>query len=305
VSAAATAGREVARVTLRALGTSAVLLVTAPEALDAARRVLEAELAAVDAACSRFRPDSELSLVNRSGGRPVPVGPLLEEAVAVALAVAEQTGGSVVPTVGAAMRALGYDRDFAAGLPAPPPRARTPVPAATAVRLDRARGTVTVDPGVELDLGASAKALAADRAARAAHAATGAGVLVNLGGDVATAGDPPPGGWRVRVTDDHAAPHGAPGQTIALAGGGLATSSTTVRRWADRHHIVDPATGRPTDGPWRTASVAAASAVDANAVATAAIVRGTDAVAWLERLRLPARLVHADGAVTTVGGWPA
>jgi thiamine biosynthesis lipoprotein len=294
----------VAGAALRALGTTAVVLVTAPGALGTARAILEAELAAIDAACSRFRADSELSRVNRSAGREVAVGPLLLEAVAVALAVAEQTGGAVVPTVGGAMRALGYDRDFAADLSAPP-LARRPVPPASAVRLDRARGTVTVEPGVELDLGASAKALAADRAAPAAHAAAGAGVLVNLGGDIATAGDPPPGGWRVRVAEDHAAPQSAPGQTVALSGGALATSSTTVRRWADRHHIVDPATGRPTAGPWRTASVAAASAVDANAAATATIVRGADAVAGLERLRLPARLVDADGAVTTVGGWPA
>jgi FAD:protein FMN transferase len=292
-----------ARAELAALGTSAVLLVTAPRALVAARNVLVAELAAIDAACSRFRADSELSRVNRAAGRPVQAGALLLEALAVALTAAAQTGGAVVPTVGAALRALGYDRDFAAGLPTPALPPSAPVPPADAVRIDRAAGTVTVAPGAELDLGATAKALAADRAARAAHVATGAGVLVNLGGDIATAGEPPAGGWRVRVTDDHAAPEDAPGETVSLPGGALATSSTTVRRWADRHHIVDPATGRSSAGPWRTATVAAASCVDANVAATAAIVRGTSAPKWLEGLRLPARLVDSDGTVTRVGGW--
>jgi thiamine biosynthesis lipoprotein len=293
-----------ATATFPALGTTAALLVTTPAALKPAHGVLEAELAAIDAACSRFRADSDLTRVNRAGGRLVAVGPLLLEALEVALAVAAQTGGAVVPTVGAAMRALGYDRDFAAGLRAPADLPCTPVPGADAVRVDRAAGTASVAAGVELDLGATAKALAADRAARAAHAVTGAGVLVNLGGDIAVAGDPPPGGWVVRVAEDHAAPAGAPGQTVALCDGGLATSSTTVRRWGGVHHIVDPATGRSSAGPWRTVTVAAASCVEANAAATATVVRGAPGRAWLERLRLPARLVGDDGAVARVAGWP-
>jgi len=129
-------------------------------------------------------------------------------------------------------------------------------------------------------------------------------VLVNLGGDIAVAGEPPPGAWAVRVAEDHGAPADAPGQTVALSGGGLATSSTTVRRWHGVHHIIDPATGASSRGAWRTVTVAAASCVAANAAATATIVRGAAGRRWLERLGLPARLVAQGGSVAQVAGWP-
>jgi thiamine biosynthesis lipoprotein len=72
----------------------------------------------------------------------------------------------------------------------------------------------------------------------------------------------------------------------------------------ERHHIVDPATGLPASGPWRTATVAAATCVDANTASTAAIVMGVRAAAWLQRVGLPARLIDRDGAVLRVAGWP-
>ncbi|HET9690893.1 MAG TPA: FAD:protein FMN transferase [Acidimicrobiales bacterium] len=297
-------------VSFGALGTTAVLATWPPDAQPAARAVLDDELAAIDLACSRFRADSELTSLNRASGSWVTVGPLLLTAVDVALRAARQTGGAVDPTVGTAMRLIGYDRDFAAITPEGPPLrvAVAPAPGWERVQVDPARRRVRVPAGVELDLGATAKALAADRAARRAADATGAGVLVGLGGDLAMVGAPPPGGWTVRVTDDHRAPPDAPGQTVSLAGGGLATSSTVVRAWTrgtERlHHIVDPGTGRPVRPRWRTVSVAAASCVDANTAATASIVRGARAAAWLGGRGLPARLVGVDGAVTTVGGWP-
>jgi len=134
-------------------------------------------------------------------------------------------------------------------------------------------------------------------------------VLVNLGGDIALAGPAPDGGWPIRVTDNHRSNASADGQTIALATGGLATSSTTVRRWhvgeAELHHIVDPRSGAPADEVWRTVSVVAVSCVEANTACTAAIVRGASAVHWLEQARLPARLVRRDGTTTYTCGWPA
>jgi thiamine biosynthesis lipoprotein len=228
----------------------------------------------------------------------VRLSPLLAEAVATALRAARLTGGAVDPTAGGAVVAAGYDRDFAALRP----RARAAavrVPGWRVVKLG-AR-TLRMPAGVTLDLGATAKALAADRAARAAASAAGCGVLVSLGGDLATAG--PASRWRVRVTDDHAADDG--GETVEIAGGGLATSSTTVRRWAGGHHIVDPATGAPAAAPWRTVSVAAATCVDANVASTAAIVLGAGAPGWLAERRLPARLCARDGEITRVAGWPA
>jgi thiamine biosynthesis lipoprotein len=177
------------------------------------------------------------------------------------------------------------------------------------VTVDPERSTVRVARGVTLDLGATAKALAADRAAAMASATAGCGVLVSFGGDLAIAGQAPPGGWRVRVTDDHRAGYDAPGQWISLTSGGLATSSTAVRRWqtssGTAHHLIDPVTGRSADSVWRTVSVSAGSCLDANIASTAAIIRGDKAAPWLEGLGLPSRLVRTNGTVLHVGGWPS
>ena len=133
-------------------------------------------------------------------------------------------------------------------------------------------------------------------------------MLVSLGGDIAVAGRAPAGGWRILIAEDSETPTDAAGEVVAIETGAIATSSTTVRRWrrGERtlHHLIDPRTGGPVDSPWRTASVVAATCVDANTAATAAIVLGDAAVAWLTAGGLPARLVAADGAMTRLGGWP-
>jgi thiamine biosynthesis lipoprotein len=298
-------------VSFGALGSTAVVGVADGARLDAARAVVEEVIDAFDEACSRFREDSELERLNRAGGQAVPASPLFLDAVAAAVRAAELTDGDVDPTVGEALIALGYDRDFAE-LPrsegaAPRVRIAT-VPGWRTIKLNPGAGTVQLARGVRLDLGATAKALAADRAAAAAHEVTACGALVSLGGDMAIAGSPPLGGWRVRVTDDHRSDVTAPGQWIALEGGGLATSSTTVRRWVtadgDAHHLVDPSTGRPATGFWRTVSVTAATCLDANIASTAAIIRGEPALDWLRSLGLPSRLVGGDGRVRHLAGWP-
>ncbi len=291
----------------QALGTTAGVLVTDPQALPAARLAVEAELAAIDLACSRFRADSDLSRLNSRAGRPVEAGPLLLEAIAVAIRAAALTDGLVDPTIGRALILAGYDRDFAELREAPPRLKATWVEGWRAIAVGRARGEVRIPSGVRLDLGATAKALAADRAANAAAVATGgAGVLVNLGGDIAVAGPAPAGGWTVRVADDHQAPPEAPGQTLTIGSGGLATSSTTVRRWGkDAHHIIDPRTGLPAVSRWRTVSVAAGACVDANIASTAAIVLGEEAPGWLAERGLPARLVDQAGETLTVAHWPS
>jgi len=177
------------------------------------------------------------------------------------------------------------------------------------VQFDASSRTVLAPRGVELDLGATAKALASDLGAIAAlDAAGGGGVLVSLGGDVATAGRSPDVGWPIQVSEDSAAPLDDGEETITIAIGGLATSSTTARRWRRGgdvlHHILDPRTSLPAEPVWRTVSVAAGSCADANAASTAAVIRGRRALAWLTRLGLPSRLVDATGAVFTVAGWP-
>jgi FAD:protein FMN transferase len=294
-----------------ALGTAASLFVTEADGLGHARRLLEEELAAIDRACSRFRADSELSCVNRAAGRATRASELFVEAVAVALNAARATDGLVDPTIGRTLRAIGYDRDFAAVARVSEEPLRvgaTLVSGWRAVRLDQRARTVQLPSDVELDLGATAKALAADRAARRVQEAIGGGVLVNLGGDLSIAGEPPQGGWLVQVADDHAERSPEVGQAVTLSAGGLATSSTTVRHWTtangSRHHIVDPGSGDSAPEVWRTVSVAANSCVDANVASTAAIVRGEAAPGWLAELGLPSRLVSRDGTVARVGGWP-
>ena len=327
--------------TFRVFGTTATLLITEASALPAARRLADAEFAAVDLACSRFRPDSELSALNAAGGATVRISELFAELLGEALRAARLTDGAVDPTCGRALAELGYDRDFGLLEPAPaaapgtagPGRASpgpagsgpaSPGPASSgpashvpparavpgwrSVQLDTGPPRVTLAGGAQLDLGATAKARAADRCAAAIAGQLGCGVLVSLGGDIAVAGPVPAGGWRIRVTDDHAAGPDAAGQTVSITSGGLATSSTMVRAWAREgrrmHHIVDPATGEPARSCWRTVSVAAGSCTDANAASTAAIVRGAAAISWLEDLSLPARLVREDGSVAVIAGWP-
>jgi thiamine biosynthesis lipoprotein ApbE len=293
----------------RALGTLVQLVVTEPAALREARQLLENDLAEVDAACSRFRADSEIRTLK--GGHPVKISPLLAEAIAVALRAARLTDGDVDPTVGAAMSVLGYDRDFEKIEPNGPPLSLTvrKVPGWQQVRLDGQ--SLTLPAGVRLDLGATAKAWAADRSAARIASRLGCGALVSLGGDIAVAGPAPDGGWRIRVQDVTGAPGDPPAgpyALIAIRDGGLATSSTTARRWQRGgdvlHHILDPRTGLPAEPVWRTVSVTAGSCADANAASTAAVIRGRRALGWLARLGLPARLVDATGVVFTVAGWP-
>jgi len=313
-----------------ALGMLVQLVVTSPGRLAAARELLEADLLALDLACSRFRADSELVAIGNiargaSGPVAVSVSPLLAEAVAVALRAAQLTDGDVDPTVGGVLADLGYDRDFAELT-----RPEQPAPAAgdtagsdtggvtlrvvpgwRSIRVDVSRQRLTVPAGVQLDLGATVKAWAADRAAARIADGLGCGVLVSLGGDTAVAGEPPEGGWRIRVQDRTALPGepaDGPSQVVTIRDGGLATSSTGARRWRRGgdvlHHILDPRTGRPAAPVWRTVSVAAATCADANTAATAAIIRGRQALPWLAGLELPARLIAQDGSIHTVNAWP-
>lgn len=296
----------------RALGTSVHVLTTDPDGLEPAATAVEKVLAKVDVTYSRFRPDSELSYLNSHAGKPVQVGWLLSMAIGLAIRAARLTNGAVDPTVGKALRLAGYDRDFSRSDQDRGPLRLTveEVPGWRMVRLDLMSRSVFLPEGVELDLGSTGKALAADVAVSAACNAAGTGgVLVSLGGDISTAGTPPAGGWRVLVADDSDTPPDGEGETISIKRGALATSSTTVRRWTRGgvalHHIIDPRTGQPAQSPWRTVTVAASNCVDANIAATAAIVEGEGAIEWLAARGLPARLVANDGTVRIAGRWPA
>jgi thiamine biosynthesis lipoprotein len=281
------------------------LVVDDPRALTAATADLHALLDRVDAAASRFRTDSALSVANARAGRPTPVPRLLVDLVGAALDAARNTAGAVDPTLGLAMQRIGYDRDIADVTDDPSPLGPSPSPGRwRSVRLHREAGLLTVPPGTALDLGATAKAWTADAAAQQIAARYDTAALVELGGDLAVAG-PRPGGWCVRVAERE----GADGQLVILREGGLATSTTTIRSWQRGrrtvHHVVDPATGEPAAGPWRTVTVAARSALAANTASTAALVRGEGAVDRLAALGFAARLVAGDGSVVTTPGWPS
>lgn len=290
--------------------TQARLVVADRAVLAAARTIVDEVTDAVEQTCSRFR-DSELARVPPD--TPTSIGDLLAELVGVALLAAERTDGAVDPTVGATLVELGYDRDFAQTVAAPRPGGRLHLAGGRCswrdVLLERRTGTarLTVPCGVVLDLGATAKAWAADRAAARVADELGTGVLVSLGGDLATHGSAPDGGdWVVVVGDEGA---DEPVQPVWLgAGGALATSSTRARRWVRGgrpvHHIVDPRRGIPADDGWRTVTVSAGSCVEANTASTAAIVRGPETVPWFRQAQVSARLVTRTGRVVCTGGWP-
>lgn len=286
--------------------TSARLVVTDDRVLERARLLVDEQTALVEEASSRFRPDSELMRIGERLPNGVAVSDTLADLLRAALMAAHLTEGAVDPSLGRAIDSLGYDRDIRLVLDddGPVRAISSERPGWSRITLDGA--VLTVPAGLRLDLGATAKAVAADRAAHRIADKLGVGALVSLGGDIATAGRAPSGGWQIDVQD---LPHD-PACRISVSGGtAVATSSTQRRTWrrAGRtlHHIVDPQTGMPAPALWRSASVAGPSCLVANALSTAAIVWGSSAPQRLARHRLPARLVTADGGVIVLGGWPA
>jgi thiamine biosynthesis lipoprotein len=294
--------------TFQAMGTSTSVAVEDGSALQLAVQAAREVVQAVDTTCSRFNSRSELSRLNRAaGGPPQVVTPLLAEAIAAALEAAAATGGLVDPTMGRLIERIGYSVTFGE-LPLEGPRIEVESRAAPgwdAVSLDRDARTVQMPETVAIDLGAVGKAWAADRAAAAAAQRTGCAVLVECGGDVAMSGPPPDGGWCVRVAEQAGS---ANWQDVLAFDGGIATSGVGSRAWRRGgrvyHHILDPATGLPAASAWRAVSVAAASCVEANTAATAAIILGEQAPEWLNQLRLPARLVDTQGHLVILGAWP-
>jgi len=299
----------------------ATLAVTDAALLGQAEGIVRQVLAEVDRACSRFRDDSELVMLQPRMVSGVQVSPMFRLLLERALDAAKMTDGDVDFTLGADLAALGHGPAPTAApgirsvpvspLHSPPNAAAARVPGWSRVRL--AAGRLTVPADLRLDLGASAKAVASDLAAAEVHRQLGCGVLVSLGGDLASAGPGPqeerqgqPGHWQILVQDLPA----DPAQYIALAPGfALATSSTQKRRWRHQgsqvHHILDPRFGLPAEPVWRTVSVAAPTCLEANAFSTAAVVRGFAALDWLRTEGIPARLVDSRGRVATTGGWPA
>lgn len=295
-----------ASTTLAALGTYVFLATWQVEDLVPAARLATRILDDVDRTCSRFRPDSDLSRANRNAGRWVAVDPLLVVAVAAACEAARQTDGLVNPLLGRRLEQLGYDRDFHTLTPSDEPvveEALDPT-AWQRIGLDP-EGALRVPDGSALDLGATGKAWAADVVAAAfADELTGS-ALVSLGGDIAIAA-PDGHSWTIDISTR---PGDPPETTVLLDRGGLATSSTQVRRWTrggtELHHLIDPRTARPAARTWRTVTATGPTCTAANTASTAALVLGADAPAWLDAHGVTARLAPVgDGPVRHTGTWP-
>lgn len=267
-----------------------------------ARRLLDE----VDAACSRFRPDSDLTAVNRRPGTWVPVAPCLLAAVETAVDAAASSGGLVHPLLGRPLVQLGYDRDFAELVEYPDEiEVAPPGPQSwQQIGIDRSWGRIRIPADTALDLGATGKAFAADLIATAFQSSLSGAAVISVGGDlrVLRAETAP---WPIAISTRPGEPAE---ETVALGSGGLATSSTQVRRWhragARRHHLLDPRTGLPVEEYWTTVTATGPSAVAANVAATAALVLGPAAPAWLHERAVTARLVGTDGSVRRTGCWP-
>ena len=277
--------------------TTVRLVVDDPDTLEHGTALLRALLADVEGAASRFRPDSEVRRIAASPDDSHVVSPLLAAMVTAALEAAEATGGRVDPTIGTVLARLAAT--------APAPRASI-VRRATWRDVELEGRVLRMPPGTLLDLGATGKAFAADRAAVELAATLGCGVLVSLGGDLRVAG---PAGrpWTVLVRDgEH-----EPASLVDLPEDGAVATSSSLHRTLRHehpelaHHVIDPLTCRSVEPVWRTASVAADTCVEANAWSTAAMVAGRGAADLLAGTGLAARLVAADGSVQHLGGWPA
>jgi thiamine biosynthesis lipoprotein len=282
--------RESTIVRFRAMGTDVSLIGpgavdpgTAPRAGRAVRSVFERE----EQRFSRFRPDSELSLVNEASGRSVELSAGFASLLRYALEAAERTGGLFDPTVLPAVIASGYDRDFDEVLAGARGALHPPIPCGRwrAVHLDGLR--VFMPDGIALDLGGIAKGWTVDLAARAAVRAGIPWALVNGGGDLRIAGAAP----AVSVAVEDPGHRESECARLHLRSGALATSSTMARAWGEGlHHLIDPRTGRPTAGDVVQATVWAPTCAEAEVLAKAAVVGGRAAVA-----HVPAAIVTGDG----------
>jgi thiamine biosynthesis lipoprotein len=264
--------------------------VTEAVALPVARRLVNAELAALDRVCGRGRADTELTRVHRAAGRPVQISPLLSDLLDTALTAAERTGGNVDPTVGATLLRLRLQQPWLRLYGSPAPIAGIGGAIGDWRQMTLRGGYLTVPGSVLLDLSATAKARTVQRCADLLAASCPGGALVGLGRCVATAGTPPDGGWSVALDDERG----------VLWGGSVATSTAPGRDPA-RPGIIDPRTGRPPAPIWHSVSVAARDCVDAKAFSVASMIRGYDAVPWLEDLGVTARLVAPDGTQKSIG----
>jgi thiamine biosynthesis lipoprotein len=251
--------------------------------LDAVERLF----AERDRRFSRFLPDSELNRVNGRSGGVTTVSAPFAEMLAVALWAAEQTDGLVDPTLGQAIVAAGYDRDFAQLHDQPLP----PAPGGPGRWRDLHRHGLLVraPEGLLLDLNGVVKSHTVDAAL---ELLSGDG-WVSAGGDVAARGGV-----------DVALPGGG---AVHLETGSLATSGRGRRSWrragVTQHHLIDPATGAPSRSCWEQVTVSGARCLDADLAAKAAFLLSEPGPRWLDDRGLPGRFLDTAGGVAVNRSW--
>lgn len=246
----------------RAMGTDVhITVVDGPATLlDLGQRVI----AELEGRWSRFRPDSEVSALNQHAGQPVLVSTDTYDLVTKAVTAWRATHGRFDPTVGAALIAHGYDRDFGVVRTArPETRAARSAPTPAGIQFDPAVGAITLPEGVTFDPGGIGKGLAADLVATALLAAGASGALVNIGGDLRAIGEAPgPDGWVITIPE--AGDLDQELLRLSIPAGAVATSSSLRRRWqtttGEAHHLIDPTTGQPADTDVHSVSVVAGEA---------------------------------------------
>jgi thiamine biosynthesis lipoprotein len=266
-----------------AMGCEVVVAGADGAVFDAVERLFRA----ADRRFSRFVEGSELNRVNARSGAVTMVSAEFGEMLAVALWAAEETDGLVDPTVGRALLAAGYDRDFAESLDDDATAAAGRPGCWRALRFhDR---LVQVPAGVVLDLNGVVKARTVD----AALALLPGDGWVSAGGDVAARGGL-----------DVALPGGG---AVRLAAGGLATSGRGKRRWrragVPQHHLIDPGTGAPSRSCWEQVTVSGARCLDADVAAKAAFLLADQGPDWLDERGLPGRFVDPAGGIAVNASW--
>lgn len=275
--------------------------------MEARRRIDELE-----ERWSRFRPDSVVSRINRAEGRPLMVDEETFDLLTTAVGAWHGTGHRFDPTVLDALVQSGYDRTFdqigAGPSPAPGPAPR-PAPGCDGIALEPELSRVTLPAGVHLDLGGIGKGRTADLVATELVGQGARSTLVNLGGDLRIAGALPAGNaFSIAIEDP--ADLSRPATAVRLGVGALATSSRARRRWSvggeERHHLIDPATGRAAEAGVDAVTVIAGDATRAEVLAKAALIAGLDAgTDLLTDADVPALLIAENGSRRRLGGFEA
>lgn len=291
-----------------AMGTTVTVLAPAEHGAEAAR-VAQALFAEWERTLSRFLSESELSRLNSQAGVAVEVSPLLWRVLTTALQAAHATNGRYDPTLLRQMLWIGYDRTFSAidrggqGIAHPAGQARVGGDWRL-IRLDLTTRRVTLPVGAGLDFGGIAKGMAVDAALDQLRALNLTPALVNAGGDLAVAGQPPEqSDWPIAVPgrDHH--------WTIPLHDGAIATSTVSRRNWRQgdviRHHLIDPTTGEPAQSDLLSVTVVAPHCRQAEVGAKVALLLGArQGARFLETHGMAGLLIPWTGDFQAAGPWP-